>query len=85
MSTNLCSFSWKHYREILEVAKKAGYNFLLFNEINSKTTEKCCILRHDIDYTPEKAIEFGQLLGISLFQGRYIDTLLANAQGKKTL
>ena len=33
----------------------------------------------------EKAIEFGQLLGISLFQGRYIDTLLANAQGKKTL
>jgi hypothetical protein len=61
MSTNVCSFSWKHYREILEVAKNAGYKFLLFNEINSKTTEKCCLLRHDIDYAPEKAIEFGRI------------------------
>jgi EAL domain-containing protein (putative c-di-GMP-specific phosphodiesterase class I) len=28
----------------------------------------------------EKAIEFGQLLGISLYQGRYIDNLLANTE-----
>jgi hypothetical protein len=33
----------------------------------------------------EKAIEFGQGLGISLYQGRYIDSLLANVEGKKTL
>lgn len=61
MSTNLCSFSWKHYQEILEAAKDAGYKFLLFHEINGKTTENCCLLRHDIDYTPEKAIEFGRI------------------------
>ena len=31
-----------------------------------------------------KAIEYGKLLGISLFQGRYIDSLLAEAASKGT-
>jgi hypothetical protein len=33
----------------------------------------------------ENAIEFGQMLGISLFQGRYIDSLLANSDNKTTV
>jgi len=61
MSTNVCSFSWQHYREILEAGKNSGYKFLLFNEINGNTAEKYCLLRHDIDFAPEKAIEFGRI------------------------
>jgi len=33
----------------------------------------------------ERAVEFGQMLGISLFQGRYIDTLLASAKAEAKL
>jgi len=61
MSTNVCSFSWQHYQEILEAGKNSGYKFLLFNEIKGETAEKYCLLRHDIDYAPEKAIEFGRI------------------------
>jgi len=33
----------------------------------------------------ERAVEFGQMLGISLFQGRYIDTLLASSKADAKL
>jgi hypothetical protein len=61
MSTETCSFSLQHYREILQTAKTAGYEFLLFDEAQTSTADRCCLLRHDIDYTPEKAMEFGKI------------------------
>jgi len=61
MSDEICSFSLEHYREILRVAKTSGYNFLLFDEAETSASERCCLLRHDIDYTPERAIEFGRI------------------------
>ncbi len=60
MPDKTCSFSLDHYREILQTAKESGYEFLLFDELLS-TAEQCCLLRHDIDYTPEKATEFGKI------------------------
>lgn len=61
MSTEICSFSLEHYREILRTAKNTGYEFLLFDEAQTTAAERCCLLRHDIDYTPEKATEFGRI------------------------
>ena len=61
MSTEFCDFSLDHYREILESAKNSGYDFLLFDEVQTKATGRTCLLRHDIDYAPEKAMEFGQI------------------------
>ncbi len=61
MSKEICSFSLKHYRDILRAAKKSGYEFLLFGEAETKTAKRYCLLRHDVDYAPEKVLEFGQV------------------------
>ena len=61
MSTNHCDFSLNHYREILETAQNSGYDFLMFDELGSANSNRFCLLRHDIDYTPEKALEFGRI------------------------
>ena len=61
MSIKECSFSLEHYREILQTAKSNGYEFLLFDEVEEATSERSCLLRHDIDYTPEKATQFGKI------------------------
>jgi len=61
MSTEACSFSLGHYQEILQAAKNSGYEFLLFDEAQAASADRCCLLRHDIDYTPEKATEFGRI------------------------
>lgn len=52
----MCDFSIKHFKEILKIGLK-HYRFIPF----IKTKGKTCILRHDIDYFPERAIVFGEI------------------------
>lgn len=77
MSTKQCSFSLEHYREILQTAKNNGYLFLLFDEAETTSAERCCLLRHDIDYTPEKATEFGRIEADLGIQSTYFFQVVA--------
>ncbi len=56
-----CSFTLKHYREILEVAICKGYQFLGFHEEKSSKYKKIIYLRHDIDVCIEEAIDMATL------------------------
>ena len=61
MSTSGCNFSFKHYGEILKAAVSSHYRFIAFDEIGKvKPDEKICILRHDIDYSPDKIPFFSE-------------------------
>ena len=59
MSTSpACPFSLDHYRVVLQAGLDAGYRFVGYDEIADVPTEhRACILRHDIDYTPEWAAD----------------------------
>lgn len=54
-----CDFSFKHYREILNLFKKNGYKFCFFSEYPDFMRKKVW-LRHDIDFSPEYALEFAR-------------------------
>ncbi len=65
-----CNFSNSHYKEILEIALKNNYNFINYFELIDKnqfqnkdefSKEKICILRHDVDYTPEKIYDIAKI------------------------
>jgi hypothetical protein len=57
-----CDFSLAHYKEILETALAAGYSFLSYDDdLEEHRGKRICILRHDIDYTPERAVFFGEI------------------------
>lgn len=45
-----CDFSYRHYREILEAYKNAGYVISSFKDYD-ETNPKTVILRHDLDKT----------------------------------
>lgn len=49
-----CDFSLRHYQEILSLLKKRGYKFCFFSD-NVDKNAKTIYLRHDIDFSPEKA------------------------------
>lgn len=55
-----CKFDFKHYREILELAKKLDYRFLSFKD-DARAHKRAIYLRHDIDIAPENAIEFAKI------------------------
>jgi len=64
----VCSFTLKHYREILELALSRGYKFLGFHEQYCSKNHKIIYLRHDIDVCIEEAISMADLeseIGIS--------------------
>ena len=57
-----CNFSAQHYKEILEIGLKHGYQFIRYDELAQTTQdEKVCILRHDVDYMPEWSVHFAQI------------------------
>ena len=57
-----CDFSLAHYKEILETALSNGYSFLSYDEdLTPYKDKRVCVLRHDIDYTPERAVIFGEI------------------------
>ena len=56
-----CNFTIQHYKEVLEYAKKK-YVFQTFSEYdNSPKQSHVILLRHDIDYSIEKAFEMAKL------------------------
>ena len=60
---DLCSFSLKHYRHTLEMAKEKGYSFLTMHEYVVKRSEmdsdrKIILIRHDIDLDLDLALNF---------------------------
>jgi len=56
-----CNFTIQHYKEVLEYAKKK-YVFQTFSEyVNSTKQSDVILLRHDIDYSIEKALEMAKL------------------------
>ncbi|SOB93615.1 peptidoglycan/xylan/chitin deacetylase (PgdA/CDA1 family) [Ureibacillus xyleni] len=48
-------FTINAYVQLLELLKSKGYEFCFYNEINEKN--KTVILRHDVDFTLDKAVE----------------------------
>lgn len=54
-----CDFSFRHYGEILQAALDRGYRFGTYEEMESAEGH-FTVLRHDIDYTPERALRFAQ-------------------------
>src|SRR6185369_634909 len=53
-------FSFKHYQEILRLAKKQGYRFCFFSEKPDKKSKKI-YLRHDIDFSMEGALRLAKI------------------------
>lgn len=79
MSTN-CSFSFDHYEFILRTAQESGYRFTPYSALEAASTPTC-VLRHDIDYTPERAIHFGEIenrLGIRSYYFVLINSAIYN-------
>ena len=62
-------FSFRHYQDMLEVAKKIGYQFPLFRNFNAfKSGERILLLRHDVEFKIERALQLAEIeakLGIS--------------------
>lgn len=54
-----CNFSYKHYQEILQTYQK-DHRFIFFNQAK-KTPGEFVILRHDIDYSLESALEMAKI------------------------
>jgi len=62
-------FSFRHYEDILAIAKEIGYNFPLFcNFSHFESKEKILLLRHDVEFKLERAVQIAEIegkLGIS--------------------
>jgi len=55
-----CDFSYKHYEQILRLAKKLGYKFCFFSEQPDLKKRKI-YLRHDIDFSMERALKLAEI------------------------
>ena len=59
MSSIDCGFTLKHYREILEQARAAGYQFADF--LQPPNGKPLLYLRHDVDVSPDNALGMAQV------------------------
>ena len=62
------SFSQKGYENLIQTILSNGYRFVKLEAFDHNTANKQVILRHDVDYSPQKAIELAKIdryLGIS--------------------
>ena len=83
MSTK-CNFSLNHYQNILTTALDSGYNFLSYEE--HLNDGNICILRHDVDYTPVRALDVGRIeneLGIKAYYFFLINSEIYNLRDRK--
>jgi len=55
-----CSFTYRHYREILQNALKAGYKTIGFHEAPPRE-DRILLLRHDVDVVLFKALPLAKL------------------------
>jgi hypothetical protein len=53
-----CTFELEHYRELLEAARTGGYRFAFFDR---DPRPGDLLLRHDVDVSPEAAVELAEL------------------------
>ncbi len=63
MSTKTkCGFGIAHYEEILSTGIEKGYRFIRFDELSKQAAgQKLCVLRHDVDYLPERNLRFAEI------------------------
>jgi hypothetical protein len=80
MSIDACSFSFEHYAHILRTAQGSGYHFGTYAALET-ASRPTCVLRHDVDYTPERALAFGEIehrLGIRSYYFVLINSAIYN-------
>jgi len=52
----------RHYREMIQAGLHHGYSFVGFEEALAPSAgQKSCVMRHDVDYLPERTLEFGTI------------------------
>ena len=56
-----CDFTYSHYREILNNALEANYQFSCFHNTTIRPAGRTLYLRHDIDVLLSKAIEMAKI------------------------
>lgn len=56
----VCNYTFKHYAQIVALAKKQGYAFLCMKDYDA-TKEKVIYMRHDIDVGVRNALEVAKL------------------------
>lgn len=56
---NEVEFTYDFYKFMINLLKEHKYNFSFYNEFSNK--KKCVILRHDIDNSIDKALQFAKL------------------------
>lgn len=61
--TNECSFSFEHYERILDLLQSKSYSVYTCEGFicAEKVKRPFIVLRHDIEYYPEKALEFARI------------------------
>jgi len=55
-----CDFTFKHYKEIIKLAKRKGYSFCRVKDYSS-TRKKVIYLRHDVDLAPSNAVRIAEI------------------------
>jgi hypothetical protein len=55
------TFSPKSYKNLILDILAIGYRFVLLDDLDLESPEKQVILRHDIDYSPNKAVEMAKI------------------------
>ncbi|PFL57214.1 hypothetical protein COJ27_29885 [Bacillus cereus] len=60
-----CTYTFKHYKEILEIGKEQGYSFFTCKDYILRDIQHSnvlsCVLRHDVDLSPERAMNFAEI------------------------
>jgi len=55
------TFTYKYYEEMLRTLKSRDYRFCFFNDFEIKDKQNIILLRHDIDFDPEKAVDIAKI------------------------
>jgi len=55
------TFSKKGYMNFIHIILAEGYRFVTLEEFDHYSTKKQVILRHDVDYSPQKALELAKI------------------------
>jgi hypothetical protein len=80
-----CNFSLNHYQKILKTALDNDYQFVKYDDIEN-TDGKICVLRHDVDYTPLRALEKAKIeadLGIKAYYFFLINSEIYNIRDRR--
>jgi len=71
-----CDFGFRHYREILNLFKKGGYKFCFFGEKPDQKVKRV-YLRHDVDFSLEKALQLAKIENRARVRSTYFIRLSA--------